>query len=62
MTIIIGKHMKMLCFRFHPNHTINEEFDFWGGEEGGEPKILSGVPEGSSGLVYKNLIMPHIEW
>ena len=26
--IIIGKHMKMLCFKFQQNHTINKEFDF----------------------------------
>ena len=23
----------MLCFKFHQNHTINEEFDFWGVKE-----------------------------
>ena len=27
--MIICKHMQMLCFKFHQNHTINEEFDFW---------------------------------
>ena len=27
-SIIIGKHMKMLCFQFQQNRTINEEFDF----------------------------------
>ena len=27
------KHMKMLCFKFHKNHPINE-FDFFEGGEG----------------------------
>ena len=27
-SIIIGKHMKMLCFKFHQNCAINEKFDF----------------------------------
>ena len=27
--IIIGKHMKMSCFKFHQNRIINEEFDYW---------------------------------
>ena len=31
-SIIIGKHMKMFCFKFQPNRTINEEFDFFEGE------------------------------
>ena len=31
--------MKMLCFKFQQNHTMNEEFDFWGGLGGG------GVPQ-----------------
>ena len=22
-------NMNMLCFKFHKNHTINEEFDLW---------------------------------
>ena len=53
--------MRMLCFKFQQNHTINEEFDYF--EEGGgePPKILSGVPEGNKGLDYKNLRMPHTE-
>ena len=25
----IGKHMKMLCFEFQQNYTINEQFDFF---------------------------------
>ena len=43
--------MKMLCFKFHQNRPINEEFDFF--EEGGErppegmgapiPKFISGL-------------------
>ena len=35
ISIIIGKHMNRLCFKFHQNHTINEEFDFF--EGGGIP-------------------------
>ena len=27
--------MKMLCFKFHQNRTINEEFDYFEGEGGG---------------------------
>ena len=27
-SIIIGKHMKMLCFKFPQYRTINKEFDF----------------------------------
>ena len=26
--------MKMLCLKFHQNHPINEEFDFFEGGEG----------------------------
>ena len=26
-SIIIGKHMKMFCFKFQQNRTINKEFD-----------------------------------
>ena len=32
--------MKTLCFKFHQNRAINEEFYFWGG------KILSVGPKG----------------
>ena len=38
--IIIGKHMKMSCFKFHQNRIINEEFDYWDvkvAREGGYP-------------------------
>ena len=28
ISIIIGKHIHM-CFKFHQNRTINEEFNFW---------------------------------
>ena len=28
ISIIIGKHMKMFCFKFQQNRTINREFDF----------------------------------
>ena len=31
ISIIIDKHTKMLCFKFHKNRTINEEFDIIGG-------------------------------
>ena len=30
---IIGKHLKMLLFKFQQNRTINEEFNFLGGRE-----------------------------
>ena len=30
--IIVSKHIKMLCFKFQPNRTINEEFNYF--EEG----------------------------
>ena len=30
MSIIVGKHKKVLRFKFHKNRIINEEFDFWG--------------------------------
>ena len=39
ISIIIGEHIKTLCFKFHQNRAINEEFYFWGG------KILSGGPK-----------------
>ena len=29
--------MKMLCFKFHQNRPINEEFDFFEGGGGGPP-------------------------
>ena len=32
ISIIIGKHMKMLRFKLQQNRTINEEFDFLRGE------------------------------
>ena len=31
ISIIIGKHMKTLCLKFHQDRAINEEFYFWGG-------------------------------
>ena len=48
ISIIIGKHMKMLCFKFHQNCTINEEFYF-----GGEGQNSFGGPEGGRGHDYK---------
>ena len=34
--IIVSKHMKTLCFKFQPNRTINEEFNYFEeGERGG---------------------------
>ena len=27
--------MKILCFKFNQNHTINDEYDFWGVKGGG---------------------------
>ena len=30
LNIIIGKHIKILCVKFHQKPTINEEFDYWG--------------------------------
>ena len=48
ITIIIGEHMKMLCFKFHQNHPINE-FDFFEGRgRGGE-----GPPRGNGNLIRK---------
>ena len=41
ISIIIGEHMKTLCFKFDKNRAVNEEFYFWGG------KILSRSPKGS---------------
>ena len=32
---IIGKHMKMLCFKFQQNHNIKEQFDFLEGRRRG---------------------------
>ena len=32
ISIIIGKRMKMFCFKFQQNRTINEEFDIFEGE------------------------------
>ena len=43
ITFIIGKHMKMLCFKFQQNHTIYEELDFlrggWRGGGAREPHL-----------------------
>ena len=35
ISIIIGIHIKMFCFKLQQNRFINEEFDFfeWGGGE-----------------------------
>ena len=37
---INDKHIKMLFFKFHHNHTIKKEFDFWGVK--GDVSILCG--------------------
>ena len=42
--------MKMFCFKFNQNRTINKEFDFWGGQ------ILSGGPEGGRGTRLKKIL------
>ena len=55
--------MKMFCFNFNQNRTINKEFDFWGGQ------ILSGGPEGGRGtrfqqfekISYRTVVSTHIE-
>ena len=45
--------MKTLCFKFHQNRAVNEEFYFWGG------KILSGSSKGGRVArfqkIYKSL-------
>ena len=43
ISIDIGKHMKMPCFKFHQSRTINEEFDFFT-EEVEEPPGGKGAP------------------
>ena len=39
ISIIIGKHMKMFYFKFQQICTINEEFNFFEGEEGPAGKM-----------------------
>ena len=46
--------MKMLCFKFHQNRTINEEFNFWGDQ------ILSGGP-GGRGTRFEKFEKSHSE-
>ena len=41
--------MKTLCFKFHQDRAINEEFYFWGG------KILSGGPMGGRVAQFKKI-------
>ena len=36
ITIIIGKHIQIFCFKFQQNRTINEKFDFIDMRGGGE--------------------------
>ena len=46
----------MLCFKFHKNHSINEEFDFFEGEEEGDPRDRDpreGDPRGMGALIHK---------
>ena len=52
ISIIIDKHMKMLCFKFHQNRPINEEFDCWGFKG---PRGFQGTP------ISKIQKTPHIE-
>ena len=47
-----------MCFKFHQNHTINEEFDFW---RGGWAKFFRGPPKRAGGLDYKNTKKPNTE-
>ena len=42
--------MKMLCFKFHRNRAINEEFDLWEGQ------IHSGDPKGGRGTRFEKKI------
>ena len=46
LNFIIGKHMKMLSFKFLQNRTINEKFDFF------EERRESGW-EGGGTLIFK---------
>ena len=39
--------MNMLCFKFHQNHVINEEFDFWGA------KFILGAPREPGGAEFQ---------
>ena len=41
ISIIICEHIKMLCFKFHQNRPINEEFDCWGFKG---PRGFQGTP------------------
>ena len=53
--------MKTLCFKFHQNRAINEEFYFWGG------KIISEGPKGGrvarfqkiEKSLYKTVVSTH---
>ena len=47
--------MKTLCFKFHQNRAINEEFYLWGG------KILSGGPMGAEWPDLKKLKNPYTD-
>ena len=40
-------HMKMLCFKFHQNRKINEEFNFWGDQ------FFRGALRGAEGPDFK---------
>ena len=44
ISIIFGKHMEMMCFKFNQNRTINEKFNFF--EKGGRGR---GPFEGKGG-------------
>ena len=49
ISIIIGEHMKTLCFKFHQNRATNEELYFWGGKNS-----FWGSQGGQSGPISKN--------
>ena len=44
------KKIQMLCFQFHQNRTMKEEFDFFGEGGGGE-----GLPGGKGAPIHKFL-------
>jgi len=57
ISIIIGEHMKTLCFKFYQNRAINEKFYFWGG------KIISrGTKGGTVARFKKKTKNPYTEW
>ena len=45
----------MLCFKFHKNRTINEEFDFWGVKR----VVLVGLGVAKVGTTKEHVPKPH---